>query len=64
MTFIEINLDSAALFSLVCSRGPARVGAEREHSFADDGDNCIPTIDARDRKPYPRKQERTPTDIF
>ena len=53
-----------ALFSLVCSRGQTRLGAEWEHSLANNGDNRIPTADASSRKACPHIQARTLTDSF
>lgn len=41
-----------AVFYLVGSRDPARIGAERNHSSADDVDSRIPSPDARGRKPF------------
>ena len=53
-----------ALFSLVCSRGQTRLGPEWEHSPANHGDNCIPTVNARSCKACPHIQVRTLTDSF
>jgi len=48
----------AALFSFLRSRRSAHIGAERKHTFADDGDYCILAIDARDRMQYLRKKTK------
>ena len=53
-----------ALFSLVGSRGKTCLGAEWEHSLANNGDNRILTTDASSRKARPYMQARTLTDGF
>ena len=42
----------SALFRLICSREPTRLGAECKHSPSNNGDDCIPTIDARNGEAY------------